>query len=203
MIGIASSLVLLLAAGPARPAARPSKPAADAPSEPPRPRAKRDEPIRASEYVDLLLRHDAGRVDVLAVTRGRYPAPTTVRRYAGRFEVWQCAGAAPREPFAFDFPLTAPAEVDEVDEKNRAFAKSLAQNVRAEITVRVPLVPGVDGLAIIDTAPRKDLRHVVLPAPGRPPTSSAAPLPDTGACRAPAPPKPAPTRSAPPTPAAR
>ena len=189
MIGIASSLLLLLAAGPGKPAARPPRPAPDAPSEPPRPRAKRDEPIRTGEYVDLLLRHEAGRVDVLSATRGRYAGPTTVRRYAGRFEVWQCAGATPREPFAFDFPLTAPAEVDEVSEKDRAFARALATNVRAEITVRVPLVSGADGLAIIDTAPRKDLHHLALPAPGAQ-RGSAVTLPDTGPCRAPAPPKP-------------
>lgn len=184
MVGIAWCLFALLAVGPARPA-RP-----DAPSEAPRPRTRRDEPIRTAEYVDLVLRHDTGRVEVLSATRGRYPTPKLVRRYAGRFEVWQCSGATPREPFAFDFPLTAPAEVEEVADKDRAFARSLAVHVRAEITVRVPLVVGADGLAIIDTVPRRDLHHLLVPAQGRLETSSGAALPDAGPCRAPAATKP-------------
>ncbi len=182
-------LSLLFAAGPARPA-RPPRPASDAPSEPPRARARRDEPIRTSEYVDLVLRHDAGRVDVVSATRGRYPAPTIARRYAGRFEVWQCTGATAREPFAFDFPLTAPAEVEEVSDKDRAFARSLAAHVRAEITLRVPLLVAADGLAIIDTAPRRDLHHLTLAAQGRQVATSGSTVPDAGLCRAPAAPKP-------------
>ena len=189
MIGIALSL--LLAAGPARVTpARLPRPASDAPSEPPRPRARRDEPIRASEYVDLVLRHDAGRVEILSATRGRYPAPTTARRYAGRFEVWQCTGATATEPFAFDFPLTAPAEVEEVSGQDRAFARSLATHVRAEITLRVPLLSAADGLAIIDTAPRRDLHHLALAAQGRQVPTSGSALPDAGLCRAPAAPRP-------------
>lgn len=150
--------------------------------------APRELPIRTTAYWDLALRFSAGKVSALRLAPGRFPSPTVLPRHVGRFVVWLCEGATAKESVAFDFPLVADAETDDVSPEAREFARKLAQNVTAETVVRLPQTAQLDGLAIEDTRGGGEVLRLSLLAPSGPVVPAAG-----GRCQPPRP-KPVPRR---------
>jgi hypothetical protein len=148
----------------------------------------------ATEYADVELRYASGRVTLVKLTRGRFPSPTRLARYRGRFSARAERKGSTDAVVPFDFPLLAPAEAPDLatQEAERMGAR-LRQGVTATTTVRVPLYPGTEVINIYDEATKagRPVCRVELakaagqksPAPGPAPTPTAPPAAPAGAPR--------------------
>lgn len=114
---------------------------------PPLPGAAPNQPPPAvSAFADLDLRWSGGVLTLEHLTLGRFPTPTPLRHYVGRFEAEVSGHGAVLETLRFDLPLLG--EVDSgIEEK-------LAETMRTKMTtvgvVRVPLPEGAESIRIRD-----------------------------------------------------
>jgi hypothetical protein len=138
------------------------------------PRKADPQPMRTTQYLDIKVRLRGGKLGVLGVRKGKFPAgPTLIRRFRGRFVVKLYTHGLLRDVVRFDMPLTGAAE-------NRAGTRGgtalgdrlglgLAKGVSATTSVRVPFDERITGAVIHDSVSGKntriDLSSVVSPQP--------------------------------------
>jgi hypothetical protein len=144
---------------------------------------------RVLEYADVDLRFADGAIEITAVRRARFAAPTEIPHFRGRYRVAAARGKAPLGATErdFDFPLLADAETDDQSAEAVAIGRAIRRRAQATTTVRVPLLPEADQVVVTD--PRTG-RSVSRPLPPPPPlapptatTASAPAAPPAGAAR--------------------
>jgi hypothetical protein len=130
--------------------------------DPPESTTRGESPRAVSDYADLTLRWERGKLTVEKVEAGRFARPTVMKRYTGRFEARATRGGKTLDAVRFDFPLLGDADSGErkdLDDQLKAHLSTVAR-------VRLPLPDGADGIAIADTHGSAVLR---LAAPERRP----------------------------------
>ena len=126
-------------------------------------------------YADVDARYQRGEVTILSVRRGKYPKPTTLPRWKGRFVATALKNTKTLAQVEFNFPLVAEAESPtDVDPAQRKIADQVRSGVTSTTTVRVPLPEGADSISIWDAVTRKtvirSLSEAAPPAARAPPS---------------------------------
>ncbi|MCC6746521.1 MAG: hypothetical protein IT371_02620 [Deltaproteobacteria bacterium] len=106
-------------------------------------------PLVSEEYADAVVALAKGKLRVVRLRKGRLAKPEHLPRFVGRYQVRLYAEKTLRDLVRFNFPLTAPA--GEPTLPNLDLNRSMARGVNAEATVRIPIVPGLTHLEILDS----------------------------------------------------
>jgi hypothetical protein len=126
-----------------------------------------------TNYADVDARYQRGEVTILAVRRGKYPKPTNLPRWKGRFVASAQKGGKTLAQVEFNFPLVAEAESPvDVAEDQKKIADKVRAGVTSTTTVRVPLPEGADSISIWDAVSRKTVTRS-LSEPAAPPPAHA------------------------------
>lgn len=121
-------------------------------------------------YADVELRFDKGVVTVQRIRAGRFPTPTALPRYRGRFSAIVAKEKQNLAEVPFDFPLLQSAESDDATPEARALAERVRRGVTSTTTVRVPWPEGADTLVVYDAITQKS---VTVPLKASPPVAPA------------------------------
>jgi hypothetical protein len=138
------------------------------------PRSPTDEPkpLITSAYLDVDLRFDRGRLVQRTLVQRRFPRPTLIKRFVGRFVARMYTGKTLRDALTFNLPLLAPAE--NYTRAGARIAARLEANLVTSGRVRLPWEEGIDRIEITDLATGRrwlldlaPLRRPAVPVPRR------------------------------------